>query len=157
MNAWKKCVSLLLLALLTVALLCACDAESGTEKNDAPTDAPQAEESAPEDMLGLWYDPLRPRVSLTVTRTDDGDQVLIRWSSSAFQVYEWSFLGQYKGNRLISTNCKKSLITYTSESDFEEEVIYQDGSAALYFNADGKLCWDDGKENAGADCRFEKN
>ena len=141
MNAWKKAVSLVLLSLLAFALLCACDAK----------------EEAPEDMLGNWYDPIRPRVAMTVTRTEDGDQVNIRWSDSAYQSYEWRFLGHYEDGRLVSDNCQKSLVTYTSETEFTEEILYQNGEAALYFDEDGKLCWYDGKENAGVDCRFQKN
>ena len=72
------------------------------------------------------------------------------------ELYEWRFIGRAENGEIVSGNCQKVLITYTSEDVFEEEILYQNGSVKLYFDENGKLCWYDSKENAGVDCRFEK-
>ena len=153
MKAYQRYLALLLLFLCTLSLL-ACESE---EKKSNSGEAPSASEDIHEEFLGGWYDPDRPRVYMTVAYENGDYNVCIRWNDSAFQVYEWRFTGRYEGDRLVSSLCSKVLITYTSETTFTEDVIYQNGVAALYFNEDGKLCWQDTKENAGVDCRFQKN
>lgn len=151
----RRLLSLLLLSLACLSLFSACDEKASESETE---DTVIEEESIADEMIGTWYDPLRPRVSLTVEKRLSGNyDVTISWSDSAYQVYEWRFIGHEKGEKIITSKCQKVLLTYTSEEDFEEEVIFKNGKAALYFDKDGKLCWQDETENVGEDCRFEKN
>ena len=154
----KATLFLLCLLLLCASLFCACDGKDASTASEIESESTVShEDETAHAMIGMWYDPIRPRVSLTVSRQENGYAVNIRWNDSAYQVYEWRFLGHAEDGQIVTDNCQKVLVTFTDEDVFTEETIYQNGVANLYFDENGKLCWYDAKENAGEDCRFQKN
>lgn len=153
---FKKTIrSFFCLLLLSLAFFSSC---TGTEsESESQTNAPDVQKVT-DEMIGKWYDPIRPRVTLTVTPSkNEGYDVNISWSDSAYQLYEWRFKGHAEDDRIVTDHCEKVLVTYTDEDVFTEEILYKNGNAELFFDEDGKLCWHDAEENAGEDCRFQKN
>jgi len=178
----KKITLLVTMIVLCIVFVCGCAAKPASQPAaEAPvptaeqrTAAPEQETPAPseekteespaplalpgEDMLGEWYGVDNPRVNMTVTRDGEEFSVVVRWSDSAFAYYDWRMTGTYEemeDGRIVSDNCEKYYVEYTDETNFEEELLYDGGSAHITY-VNGMLHWFDAEEDAGADCMFEK-
>ena len=74
---------------------------------------------------------------------------------------EWDYCCRYdeEQKRLISLdtdNLKTEIRIDEEGSEIERNELYNDGSASFFLNEEGKLIWDDEKEDAGAGFFFEK-
>ena len=101
------------------------------------------------------------RATIDITdRGDDSYNVRITWGSSAAQSVEWAYDCVYDGaKKCLHTYApgSKTTVTYAEGGDIESAVKeYDDGQASFTIDGDGMLIWDDAKENAGADMRFER-
>jgi len=82
--------------------------------------------------------------------------MVIRWADSAFAYYDWRMTGIYEDvedGRIVSDDCEKYYVEYTDETNFEEELLYEGGSAHITY-VNGMLYWFDAEEDAGEGCMF---
>ncbi len=112
---------------------------------------------AGEKFTGEWA---CGRASIEISPEDEGYKCMIRWGDSAFKTYEWLYSCDYIGESdclYDSGRGVESAVVFENDGGIEsEETFYTDGSARFYLNPEGRLIWDDLKENAGKDMEFEK-
>lgn len=119
----------------------------------------------PHGISGEYMDSVSQRASLYIYYDEEADPensytITIQWGNSAFETVEWYMTGRYEAveeGRIVSVDCEKSIVTYSGENamDFSLTTVYTDGECTLTL-IDGILYWEDGTENAGESCRFEK-
>ena len=83
------------------------------------------------------------------------------WISSADCTQEWDYCCRYDEARkaLVTAdtdNLKTEIRIDEEGSEIERKEVYNDGRASFFLNEEGKLIWDDEKEDAGAGFAFEK-
>lgn len=110
-----------------------------------------------ERFVGRWG---CDRATIDITdQGDDSYKVRITWGISAAQSAEWEYDCVYDGaKKCLYTYApgSKSTVTYAEGGDIASAVKeYDDGQATFTIDGDDILIWDDAKENAGADMRFE--
>ncbi len=125
---------------------------------------PIAEEEEPYDMServadfeGVWQ---CDRASIGMYWEDFAFQVLITWSSSAWEHTEWQYTGFYQPEDHTVVALPFGVRTDYVYDDHGTLVsamdAYYDGEATFYLDEEGCLHWQDMKENAGEGMRFEK-
>lgn len=116
------------------------------------TDAPD-----PDNYSGIWQ---CDRASIEIDWEEEGYRVFIEWSSSALEHTEWQYSCFYheEDNTLVSMPFGlKTDVVYTEGSDEPAYTdIYDDGQATFSLDEDGRLIWQDEKEDAGKDMHFER-
>ena len=108
-------------------------------------------------FVGEWND---ERVSIYIQETMQNYEVTVVGSGSAFDGAFWTYTCDYDAetDSLVSNGEIAEMISYTYSEDgenYSEELVYTDGEAVFSLNEDGKLIWDDKKENAGEGRLFE--
>ena len=96
------------------------------------------------------------RATLDITKENDEIKASIQWASSAAEYSKWEYVCVYESesNRLACTG-KKINITINEDETEDTKVIYENGKA--YFTiVEGKIIWDDTKEDAGRYMLFSK-
>lgn len=118
----------------------------------------QNTEINPNDYIGTWG---AERCSIEISKVSNNTfDVLIHWGSSAFEYEQWKYtcnFNEENGHLICSDSGVREKVTLTDEEGASEKVTkeYSDGKAEFYIK-DGYLIWNDKKENAGEDMKFEK-
>ena len=108
-------------------------------------------------FVGEWND---ERMSILVVEWMEGYEVIAQGSSSAFDGAIWYYTCDYdaESDTLVSNGevGEKYIFTYSEDGEERtDELVYEDGAAVFSLTEDGKLVWDDKKENAGEGRLFE--
>lgn len=143
----KKIIKLLI-ALLVMISLVGCGEVTVT--NDTVDDG-STEETNLDIYLGDYEDAYSQRAQMSVTLNDDGSlQMVVDWSSSAFEYTEWVMNATLDGDKLTYSDCKE-----TNYSEENEEVVYE--NQAGYFEIDGSsLKWTGAYDENCKECIFKK-
>ena len=116
-----------------------------------------ASEKETVDYSGEYVETVGQRASITVTKKDDGYDVWVRWPNSAEEVYNWNFSGTFDDDGVMNyTGCEKTIITFDENGNDISNTEYTDGTGKLIYK-DNILTWQDDKDNAGNDAKFEKD
>ena len=132
----KRTTILLAIALLLNALFCV------------------AEETS-DPFVGKWQDPYYGRAVLEIGKDGDAYAIRIRWGNSADSEAVWKMEAAREENRLVYTGGSMSIVTY-SEACVEEDVAYDDAEGAFTLTAEGKLTWEDSREERAPEFALEK-
>lgn len=99
------------------------------------------------------------RATMEVDLEDGGYKVFITWPSSAAEVTEWAYscVVDYVDNALeaMPYGVRTDLVYGEDGEIASENVIYEDGEATFSLDEEGYMIWQDAKEDAGKDMRFE--
>ena len=142
----KKTFIIAILLVLMISL-CSC----GNKEKETEEAVPGA---TPEEYLGTYFEPIAGRGSIEVK----GNEISLNWSSSAYEHDEISFPTDYDetNKRINYKDAVRTRITYTSETEHTDEVIYEDGTG--YFEiGDDKLIWHDDKSESKETVEFVRN
>lgn len=141
----KKWIAVLLALMI---LFCAAAAENVQES------APDSEVT--ELFYSTWADGF-----MMVKIYPEGDHWRV-WIRNDDGTVEWYYSCLYDSEQkaLVADQDKenvKSVFTLGEDLSIEkEEVVYKDGAAVFYVDADGRLVWTDEKEGIGSDRSYEK-
>ncbi|MBQ6645790.1 MAG: hypothetical protein IJM56_03820 [Clostridia bacterium] len=142
---------------LLTALLVLCGACAGV-----------AEKNADEPVVyeGVWSS---DRIEMVIERDDsakgydtDVYTVQIFWGSGALEMSEWLYKTVWYDDVSDALICEGQGLMQNirlPENDSEVdtvETVYDDGSAKFYFNEEGKLIWENFKEEPGTLIAFER-
>lgn len=111
----------------------------------------------PDDLVGRWAEKMAGRGVITVEKTGDGVYgVSIDWRDSANRTYVWEMTATPVGNGGMLRYSDARLIqrTFTSDTEYTDEVQYENGSGRLYLNSAFEIMWEDDVADAGANCVF---
>ena len=112
---------------------------------------------SPDLYSGSWA---CDRASIEMNWEEEGYRVLISWGSSAWENSEWEYSCYYhEEDKTLVSMPFGSRTDYVYGDDGElvsATEIYSDGSATFSLDGEGKLIWQDEKENAGDGMRFER-
>ena len=122
------------------------------------SDAEEDDWLASRQFIGRW---MSGRCTIGIVGRDDGSfQVNITWGNSASEQVEWRYDCAYDGERKALYSYEpgtKATVTYGEDGEIVSSVEeYGDGEATFAIDGDGMLIWNDAKENAAADMRFER-
>ncbi len=106
---------------------------------------------------GVWQ---CDRASVAMYWEEAGFKVLITWGSSAWEHTEWEYSCYYHEDDNTAVSLPFGTRTEVVYDDHGEiasmTTVYEDGEAVFSLDEEGKLIWQDMKENAGDGMRFEK-
>ena len=113
------------------------------------------------NILGTFADNAAGRCSIEITAADEPGQyhIEIFWGSSAFQTAHWEMTGKRMQNdsgMLLYTDAKHTIITFTSENESSEEVVYENGKGSFTLQNANELVWNDANDHAADDLLFVK-
>ena len=112
---------------------------------------------SPDLYSGSWA---CDRASIEMNWEEEGYRVLISWGSSAWENSEWEYSCYYhEEDKTLVSMPFGSRTDYVYGDDGElvsATEIYSDGSATFSLDGEGKLIWQDEKENAGDGMRFDR-
>ena len=116
-------------------------------------------EDRSKDFVGDWIDSVSERATMKITSNDGVYfDVEINWADSAADSTQWRMTGTYDPNEnAIEYNSgqKISITDPELSGDVKNELVYEDGSGLLKLE-DGKLLWQDDKEEAAERTAFER-
>lgn len=123
----KRKVFAFALMFVFVFAMCAC---SNTETAEVP------------DISGEYQDEVSQRATLKLVKHEDGNtyDAVIGWSSSASELVEWAFTGDFDGEKIEYTDGISKLYTSDEDGNANEELRDGDYSGTLLLS-DGKLKW----------------
>ena len=124
-------------------------ADVTSEVTDAVDDAVDDVIDYP-DFTGTFTEPMSGRCVINIEHTEGDDhQVTIHWSSSAAESANWEMTATYYPSTglLEYTNAKYFVRTYTDDTNFTDDVKYEDGDGCFWFEEDGTLGWKSGKSD----------
>lgn len=111
-----------------------------------------------DDMIGTWVEKIAGRGTIEITKDEASRQynVKIHWSASAYQMYYWEMTANvaWNGVTLNYENGKHTIITFTSETESTEEVVYENGTGSFELLSTYELVWHDDIDHAGDDTVF---
>lgn len=106
---------------------------------------------------GAW---ICGRASMEIALEDSGYKVFISWPSGAAEVSEWEYSCVYSfvsdALEAMPFGIRTDLIYGEDGEIASSNVIYEDGEATFSLDENGYLLWQDAKEDAGKDMRFER-
>ncbi len=119
-------------------------------------DAVAAANGIDSSLLGQWAEQIAGRGVITITASADGKYtVLVEWSSSAFEHDVWEMTATADADGALRyENGTRKTVTYTSETEYTEELHYENGTGVLSRNAEGQLVWQDDVDHAADDTVF---
>lgn len=123
------------------------------------TEPPAAESPDPENFTGEWVDTNSGRCFMTITCGDGVNyDIEITWGSTASESSQWLFSGTYDAKEEGIVYSGKRLLVVCDENGIRNETVtYDDGKGVIYIGRNGKLYWEDHKEDMGADCTFKRS
>lgn len=136
------------------------ETEAETAITEEPeTEPPVSEAPDPETFTGEWVDINSERCFMVITCEDGVNyDIEITWGHTASESAQWLFSGTYDAEEEgIVYSGKRLLVVYDEDGTRGETVNYDDGTGVIYIGRNGKLYWEDHKEDWGADCTFERN
>jgi len=140
----------ILSVLMAIALALGCTAALAEEE---PVIQPAPD---PDPFSGVWE---CDRATIEIVWEEEGYRVLVHWPSSAWEVTTWEYACYYyeEEKRIVSTpfGIRTELLFSDDSDESVDTVVYDDGAAAFYLDEEGYLIWQDEKEDAGKDMRFE--
>ena len=108
-------------------------------------------------FVGDWNE---ERVSAMITERMDGYDVIVSGSNGASSGTAWLYSCVYDEatDSLVSDGETAMKVDYAFDEngDYQEDIVYEDGEAVFTIDEEGRLIWDDKKENAGEDRAFER-
>ncbi len=111
--------------------------------------------SAIEDLSGNYNDSVSKRARATVKDSGDAAEITVSWSSSADDGSVWKMNCKKEGNRLVYTDCSKTVYSVNESGDDVSKAEYVNGKG--YFTVNGNtLLWDGAAEESCRECKFEK-
>lgn len=114
-------------------------------------------EEADDPFVGRWQDPIYGRAVLEIGREDGGYSVTITWGNSADSNGEWEMHATRDGNRLAYTGGTMSIVTYgAGGEETNRELLYDDAEGAFTLTDEGKLLWEDSREDRAPEFNYEK-
>ncbi|MBQ9663223.1 MAG: hypothetical protein IJV40_08755 [Oscillospiraceae bacterium] len=134
-----------------------------TSREDPPAE-PAGNPDAAEDsgfggdkFVGQWSDEYSQRAYMTVVPTERYGvySVTIHWSSSYAEFAEWDMTASYDevSDSIKYTDGARYTVTLSEDADEVRQLQWDNSAGRLHFE-DGKLRWEDGKEESDVDLRF---
>lgn len=112
-----------------------------------------------DDLIGKWGEKFVGRCGITIEK-DENDiyHISIHWASSAFESNNWTMTAVPTGNgsEIRYEDCEKKVITFTSETESTETIVYQNGTGTFGLLSTNELQWNDEVEHAADDLVFIK-
>ena len=111
----------------------------------------------PDDLVGRWAEKMVGRGVIEITKAGENDyRVEIEWPDSAAQhnIWEMTATPDGTGGALRYENGTYRVRTFTSDTEYTDEVQYENGSGRLYLNSAFEIMWEDDVADAGANCVF---
>ena len=100
------------------------------------------------------------RAAADINWEEEGFKVNITWGSSAWENTEWEYSCYFHGedNTLVSMpfGTRTEYVYDDNGEPVSAKEVYSDGCAVFSLDTDGRLIWQDEKENAGEGMRFVK-
>ena len=100
------------------------------------------------------------RASIEIAWQDEGYKVFVQWGSSAWENTEWDYSCYYDAETNTLTALPfgvKTELTYDDSGNVTKWVdVYTDGEATFRLDGNGRLLWEDAKEDAGKGMAFEE-
>ena len=142
-----KKILLVLMVLSLAAVSFAAFAESEPAVQPAPD---------PDPFSGVWA---CDRATAEIVWEEEGYRVLISWGSSAWETTTWEYSCYYHEDDGTIVSMPFGSRTEWVYDDNGEVVsskgVYDDGVAGFSLDQEGRLIWQDEKENAGEGLRFD--
>lgn len=112
-----------------------------------------------DDLVGKWAEKVAGRglIEITKAATEGEYNVNIHWASSAFESANWTMTAKSTGfpvGRISYDDAKLVIRTYTSETEFTDDVKYENGTGEFYLNSANEIVWVDDVENIAENCVF---
>ncbi len=106
-----------------------------------------------DEFEGIWES---DRVTLEIKRDGEDFSCIVGWPDGAKERTVWTYTCYFDGNDLVSNETGvKSVIRWDENDNDSEEILFEDGAAVFSIGEDGKLTWQDFKEDAGKDLVFD--
>ena len=124
---------------------------------DKEADLAALQQSASESdapHTGTYVEATAGRGIIIVNKVGDVYSVVVNWSDSAYESYEWVFSGEFDDRGVLEySDCIKKDIVYEVEEEGTVSKIYEDGTGRLRLTDDG-LIWEDDIEHIADDISF---
>ncbi len=152
-----KVISILLAVMMALALAsCGTNGQSAGSGGDDPSAAETVagtEDGAgddddignaelgyvPDDLIGTWAEKMAHRGVITISKNSEEGKydVSIDWSSSACEkcIWEMTAVPVGKGGALAYENGRYLIRTYSSETEYTDEVQYANGAGTFVLNS----------------------
>ncbi|MBO5994234.1 MAG: hypothetical protein J6Q41_01825 [Firmicutes bacterium] len=145
--------------------------EADTEEEDEPVDVTQetqnledkeadlmalqkAAEESDEPYTGTYVEVVAGRGIIIINKVADVYSVVINWSDSAFESYEWVFSGDFDDEGVLEyDDCIKKDIVYEVEEEGTVSKVYENGTGRLRLTDEGVI-WEDDIEHTADDANF---
>ncbi len=178
----KKIASLILSVVMALGLslvMTACGEEPAQEEEQTTTveteetvteETTQSTETVDEyvELAGEYQDEYSQRASATVITDAEtrSINITVMWSGSATTAAMWTMNATKEGNQLVYSDCVKTELIYSDDTDqegtgdeeigggAEETVVYENGSGSFEISEDGKLLWNGAEEPECQSCVF---
>lgn len=106
----------------------------------------------PDSMVGTWSEKIAGRGTIEIKKSEETGKydIQIDWSASAWQKAHWEMTAEAtgRGTELRYENGKHSILTWQSEDNMTEEVVYTDGSGTFNLLSTYEVVWFDENEHA---------
>ena len=140
-----------LLAVLMVLSLAAVSFAALAENEPAVPPAPD-----PDPYSGVWE---CDRATAEIVWEEEGYRVQISWGSSAWETTTWEYSCYYHeddGTMVSMPFGSRTEWVYDDSGEVvSAKTVYDDGVAVFSLDQEGRLIWQDEKENAGEGLRFD--
>ena len=114
----------------------------------------QAASMSDEPYTGTYVEIMAGRGIIIVNKVADVYSVVVNWSDSAFESFEWVFSGTFDENGVLEyDDCIKKDIVYEVEEEGTVSKVYENGTGRLRLTDDG-LIWEDDIEHVADDANF---
>lgn len=109
-----------------------------------------------DSLTGKWAEKIAGRGMITIVKKGNGTYSIdVLWSGSASEKAIWTITGTDDGKGAIQyTNALHTKRTFTNDTTYTDEILYQNGSGKFYLNNDGSLTWIDNKGDVAKDTVF---
>ncbi|GEM_PF-1496548 len=115
----------------------------------------EPDESEAQRFIGIWE---HDRVTIEISNgLEGGYRCLVGWGSSATERTVWEYQCDFDGEALYSfeTGTKTNLVFDENGEIASQEVVFEDGASRFSIDENGKLIWEEFKEDAGEGMTFD--
>ena len=177
----KKIFALLMTVIMAIGMTFVVTA-CGEEESQTDEEVTVEEEAAPPEetseavvtaeeyvaLAGEYQDEVSQRASATVIADTESQNlnITVMWGSSAWESTMWTMTATKEGNKLVYSDCKRTDMVYSDDSDTEESdngefgggaeetVVYENGSGSFEISDEGKLLWTGAEDPECQECVF---